>query len=74
MSRFPRILIVLAAMIAGGYVAGEIADRFYLPNAGPGERGMAAAQMTIVVIIPEAATLAGIIAFVLTRTRNSRPM
>jgi len=35
-----RIPIVLAAMIAGGYVAGEVADRFYLPNAGPGEWGV----------------------------------
>jgi hypothetical protein len=40
-----RVVIVLAAMVAGGYFAGEIADRFYLPKAGPGEWGIAAAQL-----------------------------
>jgi len=69
-----RIPIVLAAMSAGGYVAGEVADRFYLPNAGPGEWGMAATQLTIVVIMPIAAIVSGVVAAILTRRRQKPPV
>jgi hypothetical protein len=65
-----RIAIVVAAMITGGYFAGELADDFYLPNAGPGEGGIGAAQTTLVFIIPAAAIVCGIVAAILTRKRR----
>ena len=57
-------------MITGGYLAGELADDFYLPHAGPGEGGMGAAQTTLVFIIPTAAIVCGIVAAILSRRRR----
>lgn len=67
-----RALIIVAAIIAGGYVAAIIADWYY--GDLPGEWGMAAAQATIVVIMPAGAIVSGAIAALLTRKRKNPPV
>ena len=65
-----RVLIVVAAMIAGAWITGELAGRFYVPYASPDDTSccLAAAMFTMFILMPAGAIESGCVALLLTGT------
>jgi hypothetical protein len=65
-----RLLIIVVAMIAGGWMTGELAARFYVPYASPDGTscGLAAGMFTMFILMPAGAIESGCAALLLTGT------
>jgi hypothetical protein len=67
-----RVLIIVGAMIAGAWGAGEFAHWYYRGRSG--EAGISADVNTILLIMPGAAVTCGLVAALATRRLKKRPV